>query len=113
MEGTAANSPQAETTAAKAHTFALHIGGWKDMPADETGVQRFVNNNKTISLNLGTTVSVKSDLAPTAHVLVDVLKVLNGANVDFSATYSIHAPKAGQSIANQLPNAFVLDHVHQ
>lgn len=86
--------------------FAVHIGGWK-----ETG--KLVNNIKTITLNFDSDVNVADDVNPHAHVLVDILKVLDGANIDFSTTYSVHAPKKGQPFANQLSKAFILDHVHQ
>lgn len=114
MEGTAENSPQqyvdwgggAET---QEKTFAIHIGGWKEV----SGNENFVNNVRTITLDFGTTVSVSEELSPNAHIITDVLKLLDGANIDFSSTYSVHAPKAGNPFANQLSNAFQVNHVHQ
>lgn len=108
IEGSAENSPQ------DGHAFEFHVGGWKDVPADETGgVERFVNNVKTITLNFGTTVSASRNLAPVAHVTVDALMLLNMADIDFATTSMIHAPKAGQPIAQHIPHVFHLDHVHQ
>ncbi len=114
MEGNAENSGQeyvdwgggAET---KAKTFAFHVGGWKSIDDND----KFVNNVKTISLDMDTSVEVGENLSPLAHVVVDLLKVLDGVSVDFSSTYSIHAPKAGQPFANQLPSVFSVHHVHQ
>ncbi|MBO6659859.1 MAG: hypothetical protein JJ909_08840 [Roseivirga sp.] len=114
IEGTAENSAQqyvdwgngAET---KEKTFAVHVGGWKDVTDNEN----FVNNVRTRTLDFGTTVSVSEELSPNAHVVTDVLKLLDGVNIDFSTTYSVHAPKAGKPFADQLANAFVVHHVHQ
>jgi len=108
LEGTASASTQDD------HKFALHVGGWKDVPADQTdGVERFVNNVKTITLHFGTNVSVSDNLAPVAHMTVDALMLLNMADVDFATTNAVHSPKAGQPIAHHIPHVFALDHVHQ
>lgn len=77
------------------------------------GNENFVNNVKTITLEFGTTVSVGEDLSPLAHVVVDVLKVLDGATIDFSTTYAVHAPKAGKVFAEQLSGIFNVHHIHQ
>lgn len=108
IEGAAESSTQTD------HVFQLHVGGWKDVPADETGgVERFVNNVKTVTLNFGTTVSASDNLAPVAHVTVDALMLLNMAGIDFATTSMVHSPKAGQPIAHHIPHVFGLDHVHQ
>ncbi|HAA13322.1 MAG TPA: hypothetical protein DCE41_17185 [Cytophagales bacterium] len=90
-------------------TFAYHIGGWKDVADNEN----FVNNIKTVSLPLGTTIEVQSDLAPTAHVVVDVLNLLDGVGVDFSTTYAVHSPREGMTIADGISDMFMVHHVHQ
>lgn len=114
IEGTAENSGQQYVDwgngfETQEKTFAIHIGGWKDVADNEN----FVNNNRTITLDFGTTVSVGDDVAPIAHIVTDVLKLLNDAQIDFNSTYSVHAPKAGQPFANQLNGIFVVHHVHQ
>lgn len=114
IEGTAENSGQQYVDMGNGievleKTFAFHIGGWKDVQDNEN----FINNNKTISLDFGTTVAVDTDLSPLAHLVVDVLKILDGVPVDFSTTYSIHSPKAGKSLADELPEIFSVHHVHQ
>jgi len=118
MEGGAEDSPQeyvdwggGNTT--PEHSFAVHVGGWKDLPADSTGVQRFVNNVKTMSLSFGTTVEVAENLTPEAHIVVDALKLLNDSALDFSTTYAVHSPSLGAPFADELNGVFVLDHVHQ
>ncbi len=115
MEGSAQNSGQEEVVGdgwtIPAKSFALHVGGWKDVPAATGEEQRFVNNVKTISLAFDSGVRVGEALEPNAHIVVDVLKLLG--NVDFSTTYSVHVPKAGQPFAENIPAAFILDHTHQ
>ncbi|MDX2303378.1 MAG: MbnP family protein [Microscillaceae bacterium] len=117
MEGTSPNSPQEEVIGSGwkiyENSFAIHVGGWKNITPAQGEVQKFVNNVKTITLDFGTTVTVSESLEPEPHIIVDVLKVLNGAQVDFSTTYSLHSPAPGQVFANQLEDAFILDHVHQ
>lgn len=118
MEGGAEDSPQefvdwGGSVTTPANSYALHVGGWKDLPADSTGIQRFVNNIKTITLNFGTTVQVEENLAPEAHVVVDALKLLNDSALDFSTTYAVHAPSLGAPYADALTSVFILDHVHQ
>lgn len=114
MEGTAEHSGQAYVDHGNGvevleKTFGFHVGGWKDVTDNEN----FVNNIKTITLEFGTTVTVNPHLSPLAHLITDVLKVLDGAEVDFSTTYSIHSPKGGKVLADQLLNAFSVHHVHQ
>jgi hypothetical protein len=93
--------------------FAYHVGGWKDIAPAEGQAQSLVNNVKTISIELGTNVMVSPKVNPSAHLVVDVLKILNGANLDFTVTPTIHSPAAGKALADQFEKAFLLDHVHQ
>nr|WKN34925.1 hypothetical protein K4G66_21350 [Tunicatimonas sp. TK19036] len=113
IEGTAADSPQERIErngqVTEAHTFGLHVGGWKEAEAEDN----FVNNIRTVTLSLGSSVTVSENLEPEAHLVFDLLKVLDGANIDFSQTYAVHSPRTGAPLADQIPNAFVVDHVHQ
>ncbi|MEM6830511.1 MAG: MbnP family protein [Bacteroidota bacterium] len=114
MEGTAENSGQEYIDfgggfEALENTFGFHVGGWKEVEADDV----FANNVKTITLDLQGAVNVSPELSPLAHVIVDPLKVLDGANVDFSTTFSIHSPVAGQPLAEELTDIFLVHHVHQ
>jgi len=114
IEGNAENSGQEYVDwgngfETQAGTFALHVGGWKDVQDNEN----FVNNVKTITLGFGTTVSVSEKLSPLAHIVVDAMKILDGAQVDFSTTFAVHAPKLGAPFANQLTQVFSVHHVHQ
>ena len=117
MEGTAAASPQERVErdgfVTEAHSFALHVGGWKEVDSSVPNSERFVNNIKTVTLDFGSRVTVSADLTPEAHIVFDMLRILDGAGVDFSQTYAVHAPKLGQPLAEQIPTAFILDHVHQ
>ncbi len=113
MEGTAADSPQQKVEGdgfiIEPKTFSLHVGGWKDVDPDDN----FVNNIKTVTLDLGSAVTVSDKLKPEAHIVFDMLKILDGASVDFSQTYAVHAPRLGAPLAEEIPNAFIVDHVHQ
>jgi len=115
MEGGAQNSGQERVEGdgwvIHENSFALHVGGWKDIEPEEGETQKFVNNVRTITLDFDSSVRVADDLEPNAHIVVDVLKVLD--DVDFSSTYSVHAPKLGQPFADLLPETFILDHIHQ
>jgi len=116
IEGNASNSAQefvdwggGFTTAEG--SFALHIGGWKEVEPQDGSEKRFVNNVKTLTLPFDAAIKVEEGLSPNAHIEVEVLEVLKG--IDFSTNYSVHSPIGGQPFANQLQNAFKLDHVHQ
>ena len=114
FEGTAENSPQPYVDwgggfESQEKTFAIHVGGWKDVAGNEN----FANNVRTITLDFGTTITVADDLSPIAHVVTDVLKLMDGTSIDFGTTYSVHAPKAGKPFADQLNEAFIIHHVHQ
>ena len=117
MEGTAAASPQEKVEGdgfvIEPHTFALHVGGWKEVDSTVPNSERFVNNIKTVTLDFGSRVTVSQDLKPEAHIVLDMLQILDGASVDFSQTFAVHAPKLGQPLAEQISTAFTLDHVHQ
>ena len=114
VEGNAKNSGQeyvdwGNGSETLAKTFSFHIGGWKDVPDNEN----FVNNVQAITVDFGTTVTVGEELSPLVHVVVDVMKMLEGASVDFSTTYSVHSPKGGKVFADQLDQVFSVHHVHQ
>ncbi len=117
MEGGAQNSGQEEVVGdgwtIHEHSFSFHVGGWKDVEPAEGEDQKFVNNVKTVTLDFDSNVSVAENLSPNAHIIVDALKILDGVGVDFSTTYSVHAPKLGQPFAEFIPDTFILDHIHQ
>ncbi|OJJ19925.1 hypothetical protein BKI52_15725 [marine bacterium AO1-C] len=117
MEGASPNSNQKEVVGDGwkifEKSFALHVGGWKDVQPAAGETQKFVNNVKTITLTLDSPVTVSEKLKPEAHIVVDALKLLDNTNIDFSTTYAIHAPILGKPFAEQLPSAFVVHHVHQ
>lgn len=114
LEGFAANSNQEYVdfgggSVTHQGKTAFHIGGWKDVE----GNTNFTNNIRTVTLDFGTTIEVRENLNPQAHVIADVLKFYNHSGVDFSSTYAIHSPGAGAPYADHAAHAFSLDHVHQ
>ncbi|UII32763.1 hypothetical protein LVD17_02815 [Fulvivirga ulvae] len=117
IEGAAENSAQEKVEGdgwvIHEKSFSLHVGGWKDVEPVTGESQKFVNNVKTVTLDFDSEIRVAENLEPNAHIIVDLLKVLDGADIDFSTTYSVHSPKAGQPLANVIPDVFILDHTHQ
>ncbi|MDF9798965.1 hypothetical protein OKW21_004228 [Catalinimonas alkaloidigena] len=113
IEGTAADSPQERIEGdgwlVEENTFGLHVGGWKEVEPDDN----YVNNIRTVTLDLGAAVTVSEDMKPQVHIVFDLLKILDGAAIDFSQTYSVHSPLLGAPLADQIPAAFTVDHVHQ
>ncbi|MEM9673332.1 MAG: MbnP family protein [Cyclobacteriaceae bacterium] len=113
MEGTAADSPQERVErdgfVTEANTFALHVGGWKEVEGNDN----MVDNTRTVTLDFGDVVTVGQDVKPKVHVVFDMLEILDGAGIDFSQTFQVHAPRAAIPMADEIPEAFTVDHVHQ
>lgn len=81
--------------------IAFHIGGWGDP-----------NNVKEITLDLPTALVVGDETSSMAHIKVDALKAFTGhMNVDFTSTYSVHSPAAGEHLAYNVAEAFHAHHV--
>jgi hypothetical protein len=111
IEGRSPASPQEADQFNPENGVQIHIGGWKEI----AGNPNLVNNVKKITLDFPSSVEVESRLSPNAHLEMDLMKVLdgNGNQVDFSTTYAIHAPAKGKVFADNLEQAFSVDHVHQ
>lgn len=116
VEGNAANSGQeyvdfGNGSEVKQGTFAVHIGGWKDVTPPDGQTAKFVNNVKTIELDFDSAIKIEKGVTPEAHINVNFDKLLT--DVDFSKTFAIHRPDLGRPFAEKLSNVFELDHVHQ
>ncbi len=111
FEGRSPASPAEATQWAPENAVQLHIGGWKDLPDNPS----MVNNVKRNSIPFPSSVSVGERLEPNAHIEMNLLTMIAGphATVDFSTTFSVHAPALGSEIAKNLATAFTVDHVHQ
>lgn len=92
-------------------TFAIHVGGWKDVEPEPGEDPKFVNNVKVIELDFDSDIRIEEGLTPGAHINVRFEQLLKGT--DFSTTYSVHRPDLGRPYANKLVEVFSLDHVHQ
>ncbi len=92
-------------------TFAIHVGGWKDVEPAPGEDPKFVNNIQTIELDFDSSLKIEEDLNPEAHINVNFDEILKG--IDFSTTYGVHRPDLGKPFAEKLVNVFELDHVHQ
>jgi hypothetical protein len=104
IEGVSPVSTEAEDV------FQYHIGGYKEDAANVN----LVNNMQTITLGFGDHAPVKPEHQPEVHIVFDVNKLLNGAgeSVSFAANASRHSPKACEDLADNIPAAFAVDHVH-
>ncbi|MEO1518156.1 MAG: MbnP family protein [Bacteroidota bacterium] len=92
-------------------TYAIHVGGWKDVEPEPGEDPKFVNNIKVIELDFDSDIAIENGLLPQAHINVNFDELLKGT--DFSTTYSVHRPDLGKPFADKLVEVFELDHVHQ
>lgn len=89
------------------HAFQYHVGGFGGNSAPST------NNLRTITLGLTARGTPKVQLGKLTniHLMVDILKMLNGStNMSFAATSIIHSPLPGVPLANNYINMFRHDH---
>lgn len=84
-----------------------HVGGFGGYSGTT------VNNLKTITLDLTTrgTPKVKANKATNVHLMVDILKALNGnTNMSFATTPMVHTPTVGVAVSNNYINMISHDH---
>ncbi|WP_375586332.1 MbnP family protein [Cyclobacterium xiamenense] len=105
FEGHSPVSPQEQ------NALRIHLGGWKNIPAEGEQPQRFFDNNVQISLPFDAAVTVSESLRPSPHIHMDVLKWLESVN--FESVNNVHSPAAGQALTPTLAAAFYVDHTHQ
>lgn len=101
MEGT--------STASAMGDFMYHIGGFGGYSAAT------INNIKTITLTVpaGGKATVRKDITPDMHLLIDAKKVLDGStNVSIAANSMVMFSDYSVNIANNYANMFKIDHVH-
>jgi hypothetical protein len=87
--------------------FQYHIGGFGGYSSATT------NNLKTYTLDLTArgTPKVKTGKETNMHLMVDILKALNGAaNMSFATTPMVHSPAAGVPVGNNYVNMISHDH---
>ncbi|WP_103866769.1 MbnP family protein [Aquimarina sp. I32.4] len=117
IEGHASTSSQAHNEidgfVIPEKSFAIHIGGWRDITPLEGETPKFVNNVKTITLNFDSDVTVAESQEPSIHLLANAKALFDTSSVDFSTTYSVHAPILGKQFADVLDQVFSYSHVHQ
>ena len=101
IEGQSPESPALEDESHIANSISYHVGGWSDP-----------NNVKEIVLELPQQSHIENQGSATAHIVVDVERILNGAQIDFSQNYHVHMPMGGVKIANQFEQAFMIHHIH-
>ncbi len=89
------------------NTFMYHIGGFGGYSTPTA------NNLKVITLDLSArgTAKVKQSKGANIHLMVDVLKIINGTtNVSFATTEMIHSIAPGVPLANNYASMFTHDH---
>jgi hypothetical protein len=104
MEGL---SPQAPSDPTGQHKFRYHIGGFGGYSAPT------INNIKTITLglNAGGTAKVREGRKCNIHLLVDILKALNGStNINIASNSAVMFSQFSVNIANNYVNMFSHDH---
>lgn len=94
-------------------SFAVHIGGWRDIEPLAGESPKFVNNVKVITLNFDSDVAVAENQEPSIHILANAKALFDASNIDFSTTYAVHAPILGKPFADVLNEVFSFSHVHQ
>lgn len=116
VEGNASNSGQEYVDRGNGFetlegTYAIHVGGWKDVEPEPGEDSKFVNNIKVIELDFDSNIKIEDGLNPEAHINVHFDELLKGN--DFSSSYAVHRPDLGRPFAEKLVDVFELDHVHQ
>jgi hypothetical protein len=87
--------------------FQYHVGGFGGYNTAT------VNNLRTVTLDLTGrgTAKVKAARKANIHLMVDILKALNGStNMSFSTTSMVHSAAAGTAVANNYTAMFSHDH---
>jgi len=87
--------------------FQYHVGGFGGYSSPQP------NNLKAITLDLTArgTPKVKAGKSTNIHLMVDILKALNGStNMSFATTAMVHSAAAGTPIANNYVSMFAHDH---
>jgi hypothetical protein len=87
--------------------FQYHVGGFGGYSSPQP------NNLRTITLDLTTrgTPKVKAAKSTNIHLMVDILKALNGStNMSFATTAMIHSAAPGTAVANNYTSMFTHDH---
>ena len=87
--------------------FMYHVGGFGGYSSATP------NNLKVITLDLTArgTAKVKQTKSANIHLMVDVLKMINGSvNISFATTDMIHSIAPGVPLANNYASMFTHDH---
>lgn len=105
MEGL---SPQAPADAAGNKKFRYYIGGFGGLNS------KTINNVKTITRNFGTEkATVRTNITPQLHIVVDVLKAFEGSTkVSIAANTTVMFAPFSVNIANNYVEMFKVHHVH-
>lgn len=87
----------------------MHIGGWKNI----SGNAMMINNVKRITLDFPTAAKVTESSDLTAHIIMDLLKVLDGHHgIDFSTTNKVMSPVSGKDLSHNMKTAFEVHGIH-
>lgn len=103
LEGLSQAAPSSQGNA-----FFYHIGGYGGFST------KTINNLKTITLDMPTTATLRTDMTPTAHILADVLKVFDGpgTQLKIGVDPTVMFSTKSLGIANNYAQMFMVHHVH-
>ena len=107
MEGISSVAPL--DSASNTNLFQYHIGGFGGYSSAT------INNIKNISLTIpgDARATIRKDVTPEMHLLVDAKKVLDGGtNISIAANSMVMFSDYSVNIANNYANMFKIDHVH-
>ena len=107
MEGISSAAP-VQTSGDR--VYRLHIGGYG---GGFNGGVKQVNNLRTVTLPIVSKATVRGNIAPEIHLLIDARKVFDGPNkISLATTNAVHSAAPGTPIADNYKSMFVVDHVH-
>lgn len=87
--------------------FFYHIGGFGGYSS------RTINNIKTVTLDFPTAATVRTDIKPDVHMLVDILKIFEGtSNLKINEDAGVMFGPRSVDIANNYAKMFMVHHIH-
>ncbi|MHA8051285.1 MbnP family protein [Aquirufa sp. ROCK-SH2] len=102
LEGISSKAP---LNSAGLNKFQYHIGGFGGRSSVTT------NNLRKITLKLPQQITVRKNISPSIHFIVDIQKIFGTSNL-ISTEPVIMNPSNGKKIADNYQSMFSIDHVH-
>lgn len=88
----------------------IHVGGYG---GGFNGAAKTLNNLRTVTLPLTEAATVRSNISPDVHLIVDAAKMIdNSSKISFTTVNNVHSPAVAGPIADNYKGMFIVDHVH-